>query len=129
VLFGEIFAAKARDDSLDVVQHASQTAAGVNRLGARHCSRQRPADADGSQGGDGIAVSRASIWPRDQFCRGTIAPRGSRLTTSNEFLPTSMPIAAMAAIDLFDMAVLRLTLASSQHHSPARGRSTAGPFH
>ena len=29
-----------------------------------------------------------------------------------------MPIVAMVAIDLLDMAVLRLTLAPSQHHSP-----------
>jgi hypothetical protein len=29
-----------------------------------------------------------------------------------------MPIVAMVAIDLLDMAVLRLTLAPFQHHSP-----------
>jgi hypothetical protein len=29
-----------------------------------------------------------------------------------------MPIVAMVAIDLLDMAVLRLTLAPSQHYSP-----------
>jgi hypothetical protein len=29
-------------------------------------------------------------------------------TTRNEFLPMSMPIVAMVAIDLLDMAVLRL---------------------
>ena len=33
-------------------------------------------------------------------------------------MPISMPIVAMVAIDLLDMAVLRLTLAPSQHHSP-----------
>jgi hypothetical protein len=33
-------------------------------------------------------------------------------------LPISMPIVAMVAIDLLDMAVLRLTLAPSQHHPP-----------
>src|SRR5258707_15026434 len=66
----------------------------------------------------GIAASRASIWPRDHFCRSTIAPRRSRPTTWNEFLPISMPIVAMVAIDLLDMAVLRLTLAPSQHYSP-----------
>src|SRR6266851_667756 len=65
-----------------------------------------------------IAASRASIWPRYHFCRSTIAPRRSRPTTWNEFLPISMPIVAMVAIDLLDMAVLRLTLAPSQHHSP-----------
>jgi len=36
----------------------------------------------------------------------------------NEFLPISMPIVALVPIDLLDMAVLRLTLARSQHHSP-----------
>src|SRR5258708_9076243 len=66
----------------------------------------------------GIAASRASIWPRDHFCRSTIAPRRSRPTTWNEFLPISMPIVAMVAIDLLDMAVLRVTLAPSQHYSP-----------
>jgi hypothetical protein len=34
------------------------------------------------------------------------------------FLPISMPMVAMVAIDLLDMAVLRLTLAPSKHHSP-----------
>src|SRR5262249_37228065 len=66
----------------------------------------------------GIAATRASIWPRDHFCRRTIAPRWSSPTTWNEFLPISMPMVAMVAIDLLDMAVLRLTLAPSQHHSP-----------
>src|SRR5215831_7084061 len=58
----------------------------------------------------GIAATRASIWPRDHFCRRTIAPRWSSPTTWNEFLPISMPMVAMVAIDLLDMAVLRLTL-------------------
>src|SRR5215831_15169386 len=74
----------------------------------------------------GMLPSRASIWPRDHFCRSTIAPRRSRPTTWNEFLPISMPIVAMVAIDLLDMAVLHLTLAPSQHHSPVgqeRGRT------
>src|SRR5262245_10911059 len=66
----------------------------------------------------GIAASRASTWPRDHFCRSTIAPRRSRPTTWNEFLPISMPIVATVAIDLLDMAVLHLTLAPSQHASP-----------
>src|SRR5215468_11943517 len=66
----------------------------------------------------GMFASRVSIWPRDHFCRSTIAPRRSRPTTWNEFLPISMPIVAMVAIDLLDMAVLHLTLAPSQHHSP-----------
>jgi hypothetical protein len=51
-------------------------------------------------------ASRASIWPRDHFCRSTIAPRSSSPMTWNEFLPMSMPIVAMVAVDLLDMAVL-----------------------
>src|SRR5215831_13654577 len=66
----------------------------------------------------GIAASRASTWLRDHFWRTTIAPRRSRPTTWNEFLPISMPIVATVAIDLLDMAMLRLTIAPSQHHSP-----------
>ena len=54
----------------------------------------------------GIAASRTSTWPRDHFCRSTIAPRLSRPTTWNEFLPISMPMVATVAIDLLDMAVL-----------------------
>src|SRR6267154_975332 len=65
----------------------------------------------------GIAASRASIWPRDHFCRSTIAPRRSRPTTWNEFLPILMPIVAIVAIDLSDMAVLHL-LAPFQRHPP-----------
>jgi hypothetical protein len=38
VLFGEISAAKACDESIDVVQRASQTAAALNKLGARHAA-------------------------------------------------------------------------------------------
>src|SRR5215469_16611960 len=63
-------------------------------------------------------ASRASTWPRDHFCRSTMAPRRSRPITWNEFLPISMPIVAMVAIDLLDMAVLHLTLVPSQHYSP-----------
>jgi hypothetical protein len=33
----------------------------------------------------GIFASRASTWPRDHFCRSTMAPRPSRPTTWNEF--------------------------------------------
>jgi hypothetical protein len=38
----------------------------------------------------GILAGRASTWPRDHFCRSTMAPRASWPTTWNEFLPTSM---------------------------------------
>src|SRR5215510_15749445 len=51
--------------------------------------------------------------------RSTIAPRRSWPTTWNEFLPISMPMVATVAVDLLDMAVLHLTLAPSQHHSPS----------
>src|SRR5437588_10109543 len=54
----------------------------------------------------GILASRASTWPRDHFCRSTMAPRASWPTTWNEFLPISMPITAFAA--------LLTTLASGQ---------------
>jgi hypothetical protein len=35
--------------------------------------------------------NRASIWLRDNFGRSTIAPRSSRPTMWNDFLPISMP--------------------------------------
>src|ERR1700746_536056 len=47
----------------------------------------------------GRLVSRASTWPRDHFCRSTIAPRRSCPTTWNEFLPISMSITAMGQLD------------------------------
>jgi hypothetical protein len=46
----------------------------------------------------GILASRASNWPRDHFCRSTMAPRVSWPTTWNEFLPISMPITAIALL-------------------------------
>src|SRR6266446_7790613 len=55
-----------------------------------------------SQGG--ILASRASTWPRDHFCRSTMAPRASWPTTWNEFLPISMPITAIAVLGVWDMA-------------------------
>src|ERR1700737_2023697 len=51
-------------------------------------------------------ASRASTWPRDHFCRSTIAPRSSSPMTWNKFLPMSIPIVATVAVDLLDMAVL-----------------------
>src|ERR1700688_2473295 len=51
-------------------------------------------------------ASRASTWPREHFCRSTIAPRSSSPITWNEFLPMSIPIVATVAVDLLDMAVL-----------------------
>src|SRR5262245_8029348 len=48
--------------------------------------------------------SRASTWPRDHFCRSTMAPRASWPTTWNEFLPISMPITAIVVLGICDMA-------------------------
>ena len=47
----------------------------------------------------GILASRASTWPRDHFCRRTIAPRLSRPTMWNEFLPISMPTTATEVLE------------------------------
>src|SRR5215831_8739827 len=74
-----------------------------------------------------MLASRASIWPRDHFCRSTIVPRRSRPTTWNEFLPISMPTVATPAMDLLDMAVL-LRLPARPSITLGRGRSTAGPL-
>src|SRR5215472_10794144 len=65
-----------------------------------------------------IAASRASIWPRDHSCRTTSRCVGRGRRRGTKFLPVSMPIVVMVAIDLSDMAALHLTLAPSQHHSP-----------
>src|SRR5262249_9565939 len=52
----------------------------------------------------GRVASRASIWPRDHFCRSTIAPRSSWPTTWNEFLPISIPITSILLLSIWDMA-------------------------
>src|SRR6266404_1000129 len=52
----------------------------------------------------GMLASRVSTWPRDHFCRSTIAPRPSRPTTWNEFLPISIPITAITLLSFSDMA-------------------------
>src|ERR1035437_2094400 len=52
----------------------------------------------------GMLAKRASTWPRDHFCRSTIAPRSSWPTTWNKFLPISMPITAIALSNFWDMA-------------------------
>src|SRR6516162_1304866 len=62
-------------------------------------------------------ASRAWTWPRDHLCRSTIAPRRSRPTTWNAFLPMSMPIVATGEFDLLDMVVLLCFVAPSKHHS------------
>src|SRR5229473_959869 len=71
----------------------------------------------------GILASRASTWPRDHFCRSTMAPRASWPTTWNEFLPISMPITAIAVLGVWDMAcslslvpLAQLRLLAGQEH-------------
>src|SRR5215831_13890679 len=59
----------------------------------------------------GMLASRVSTWPRDHFCRNTIAPRRSCPTTWNEFLPISMPITATVVSKVLAMAC-SLSLAS-----------------
>jgi hypothetical protein len=56
-------------------------------------------------------TSRASICPRDQFCRTTSikADDGKRILGKID------PMVAMVAIDGVDIAVLRSTLAPSRH--------------
>src|SRR6266567_1786493 len=75
----------------------------------------------------GRLANRASTWPRDHFCRSTSAPRSSWPTTWNEFLPISMPMAAILELT-GDMAC---SLSSVPHASFYRRRawSTAGPSH
>src|SRR6266404_6512770 len=71
----------------------------------------------------GILASRASTWPRDHFCRSTMAPRASWPTTWNEFLPISMPITAIRGIGYLRHGVLlvfgapcQLRLLAGQEH-------------
>src|SRR5215475_9665046 len=54
----------------------------------------------------GILASLPSTCPRDHFCRSTIAPRPSRPTTWNAFLPISMPITAVTPLVSSAMGVL-----------------------
>ena len=63
----------------------------------------------------GILASRASTWPRDHFCRSTMAPRASWPTTWNEFLPISMPITAIAVLGCLGHGVLLVFGAPCQH--------------
>src|SRR5215468_1251784 len=52
----------------------------------------------------GRLASRASIWPRDHFCRNIIAPRRFWPTRWKEFLPISMPMTAISLLSFWDMA-------------------------
>src|ERR1019366_4169994 len=76
----------------------------------------------------GRLAKRASTWPRDHFCRNTMAPRSSWPTMWKEFLPISMPTTAIAALSVWDMACT-LSLAPLASFYRWRGRSTAGPSH
>ncbi len=73
-----------------------------------------------------------TLQPRRHFARtcptaGLVgeARTGAQLLLTAFGVMEEMPIVAMLAIDLLDMAVLRLTLAQSQHHSQV-GQE---PFH
>src|SRR4051812_2481676 len=76
----------------------------------------------------GMFANRVSTWPRDHFCRSTIAPRLSSPTMWNEFLPISMPITAIAVLGFIDMA-RSLSLTPLASFNRQWGRSAAGPFH
>src|ERR1035437_617430 len=69
----------------------------------------------------GMLANRVSTWPRDHFWRSTMAPRISRPTTWNEFLPISMPTTAIAlsgfwgALLVFGAPSQLLTLVGQEH--------------
>src|ERR1700730_18068682 len=67
----------------------------------------------------GIFASRVYTWPCELVGRSAIAPRPSRPTTWNEFLPISMPITAIAALSFSDMACSLCWSPPCQHHSLA----------
>src|SRR6202158_2855179 len=52
----------------------------------------------------GMLAKRASTWPRDHFCRSTMAPLSSGPTMWNEFLPISIPTTAVVVLSVWDMA-------------------------
>src|ERR1700686_1986559 len=76
----------------------------------------------------GRLAKRASTWPRDHFCRSTIAPRSSWPTMWKEFLPISMPTTEIAALTVWDMAC-SLSLVPRASIACWWGGSTAGPSH
>src|SRR4249919_2969874 len=77
----------------------------------------------------GILAKRVSTWPRDHFCRSTIAPRSSRPTTWNEFLPISMPIAdhGNRAVEFLGHGVLLVFGTPRQHHASFASGAGARP--
>src|SRR5262245_18524904 len=73
----------------------------------------------------GRMASRACIWPRDHFCRSTMAPRRFWLMMWNEFLPISMPITAGEVSSFCDMACSLSSVPPASVHC-WQGGSTAG---
>src|SRR5664280_1951525 len=117
----------------EVAQSSVAYRAGINRVSwpsfwsprLRWCA---PTQASMPIRHGGILAKRASTWPRDHFCRSTMAPRSSWPTMWNEFLPISMPTTEIAALSVWDMAC-SLSLAPLASFYRWRGRSTAGPSH
>jgi hypothetical protein len=60
-------------------------------------SRTRLLGASDRNGATFVAASHTSTWPRDHFCRSTIA-RGSSPTMWNDFFPMSMPVVATVSV-------------------------------
>src|SRR5512132_24693 len=73
----------------------------------------------------GVLANRASTCPRDHFCRSTIAPRRSRPTTWNEFLPISIPITAITLLGSSAMGMLLSLNASCQLIADSAGARVA----
>src|SRR4029450_1509481 len=76
----------------------------------------------------GILAKRASTCPRDHFCRSTIAPRPSRPTTWNAFLPISIPITAITLLGSSAMGVLLSFIASCQLIADSAGARPDHPI-
>jgi hypothetical protein len=74
----------------------------------------------------GILANRFSTWPRDHFCRSTMAPRASWPTTWNAFLPISMPITAHRNIGYLRHRVVIVCL---RRPLPASLAGRAGAHH
>src|SRR5271166_3218274 len=63
----------------------------------------------------GMLAKRASTWPRDHFCRSTMAPRSSWPTTWNEFFADIDTDHRDCALELLGHGVLLVLAAPSQH--------------
>src|SRR5450759_5086079 len=77
----------------------------------------------------GIFENRASTWPRDHFCRSTMAPCSSRPTTWNEFLPMSMPTKAIECLgaSAFGAPRKHLLLVGQERTIPLPDAASFGP--